>query len=93
MIRPLAVLCLVAAPAAAEVPFQQLADFGLGGSPSDVNASGVIVGSVRVERPDVGASVPVFWPTPTSDPIELPSAEGGYAVAIKSSGDIVGTDF
>ena len=29
--------------AIADVPFQQLADFGKGGSPIDVNADGVIV--------------------------------------------------
>lgn len=77
----------------AEVPFQQLADLGLGGAPYDVNASGVIVGAVRVERDSVGPYVPVIWQTPTSEPVELPTVEGGYAVAINSLGDIVGTEF
>jgi hypothetical protein len=88
-----AALAALVSSANADVPFQQLADFGLGGSPSDVNASGVIVGSVRVARETGGSSVPVYWPTPTSAPVELPSAEGGYALAINSSGDIVGAEF
>jgi len=88
-----AALAVLVPSANADVPFQQLADFGLGGSPSDVNASGMIVGSVRVARETGGPSVPVYWPTPTSAPIELPSAEGGYALAINSSGDIVGSEF
>lgn len=88
-----AVLAALASSASADVPFQQLADLGLGCSPSDVNASGVIVGSVRVERESVGPYVPVIWPTPTSAPVELPTVEGGYAVAINSNGEIVGTEF
>ena len=88
-----AALAALASSASADVPFQQLADLGLGCSPSDVNSSGVIVGSVRVDREGFGASVPVIWPTPTSAPVELPTVEGGYAVAINSNGDIVGTEF
>jgi hypothetical protein len=83
----------VASVAAADVPFQPLADFGRGSSPSDVNASGVIVGTVNVDRPTGGPNVPVVWQTPTSEPVELPSVEGGYAVAINSAGVIVGTEF
>ena len=88
-----AVLAALVPSANADVPFQQLADFGLGGSPSDVNASGVIVGSVRIEREGFGADVPVIWQTPTSAPVEIPSPRGGYAVAINSNGDIIGTEF
>lgn len=79
-------------PALADVPFTPLADFGLGGSPFDVNAAGVIVGGVRVES-GVGPYLPVLWPTSTSAPVELPTVNGGYAVAINSNGDIVGTEF
>jgi hypothetical protein len=78
--------------AIADVPFQQLADRGLGGQPADVNAAGVIVGAVRVEATP-GPYVPVTWATPTSEPVELPNVNGGYAVAINSNGDIVGTEF
>ena len=88
-----AALAALVSSATAEVPFQPLADLGLGCAPSDVNASGVIVGSVRVERETVGPYVPVIWPTPTSAPVEIPTVEGGYAVAINSNGDIVGTEF
>jgi Dockerin type I domain len=84
----------VATPSArADVPFQPLADFGLGCAPSDVNASGVIVGAVRVDRATGGPYVPVIWQTTESVPTELPSVEGGYATAINSNGDIVGTEF
>lgn len=77
--------------AAADVPFQPLADFGMGGSPYDVNASGRIVGAVRVDGPY--ACVPVVWETPTSAPVQLPNEFGGYAVAINSAGDIAVTEF
>jgi len=94
VIRTLVAAVVAAAPssAMADVPFQQLADFGLGGSPSDVNAAGVIVGAVRVDG-EPGPYVPVIWPTATSQPVELPTVNGGYAVAINSNGDIVGTEF
>jgi len=77
--------------ATADVPFQPLADFGMGGAPSDVNASGRIVGSVRVDGPY--SSVPVIWETPNSVPVELPNQFGGYATAINSAGDIAVTEF
>lgn len=82
----------ISAAALADVPFTPLADFGLGGSPFDVNAAGVIVGGVRVET-GPGPYLPVFWPTSSSEPVELPTVNGGYAVAINSNGDIVGTEF
>ena len=52
MRSPLSILSAAASVAfvsvaAADVPFQQLADFGLGGSPFDVNSSGRIVGGGR----------------------------------------------
>lgn len=83
---------IIASSASGDVPFTPLADYGLGGSPSDVNASGVIVGSVRVDT-QPGPYVPVLWPTPTSAPVELPTVNGGYAVAINSLGEVVGTEF
>lgn len=87
-----AVVVATSSSAMADVPFTPLADFGLGGSPFDVNAAGVIVGGVRVEN-GPGSFLPVFWPTSTSEPVELPTVNGGYAVAINSNGDIVGTEF
>lgn len=86
------VLITFSSSAFADVPFQRLADYGLGGQPADVNASGVIVGSLRVED-RAGPYVPVIWKTATSNPVELPSALGGYATAINSTGDIVGYEF
>jgi hypothetical protein len=82
----------LSASAMADVPFHQLADFGLGGQPSDVNAAGIIVGAVRVES-GPGPYLPVIWQTPTSAPTVLPTVNGGYAVAINSAGDIIGTEF
>jgi hypothetical protein len=87
-----AAVAAISSSAMSDVPFQQLADFGLGCSPSDVNATGVIVGAVRVDG-EPGPYVPVIWPTATSQPVELPTVNGGYAVAINSNGDIVGTEF
>jgi len=81
-----------AASAVAEVPFQPLADFGLGGSPSDVNAAGRIVGAVRVEDGSY-PYLPVVWETPTSTPVVLPNEFGGYAISINSNGDICGIEF
>lgn len=94
MIRTLAATAVAAlsSSALADVPFQQLADYGLGGSPFDVNSSGVIVGGLRVDNPSIPYA-PVFWPTSTSAPVQLPTVNGGYAVAINSNGDIVGTEF
>lgn len=80
------------ATALAQVPFQTLTDRGLGGQPSDVNAEGRIVGAVRVNDAP-GPYIPVIWETTTSAPVELPNDFGGYAVAINSVGDIVGTEF
>jgi hypothetical protein len=87
-----AVAVALSSSALSDVPFTQLADRGLGGAPYDVNASGVIVGAVRVED-ETGPYLPVIWPTATSQPVELPTVNGGYAVAINSNGDIVGTEF
>lgn len=89
----IALSAALSSPAAAEVPFQQLADFGLGGAPFDVNASGVIVGAVRVDRNGTGPYVPVIWQSPDSTPTELPSLNGGYASAINSNGDVIGFEF
>jgi hypothetical protein len=86
------VVAATSSSALADVPFTPLADFGLGGSPFDVNAAGVIVGGVRVDT-GPGPYLPVFWPTSASAPVELPTVNGGYAVAINSIGDIVGTEF
>ena len=55
-----AAVAAISSSAMADVPFQPLADFGLGGQPSDVNSSGIIVGSVRVEN-EPGPYVPVIW--------------------------------
>ena len=77
--------------AAADVPFQQLADFGMGGAPYDVDPAGRIVGAVRVDGNQ--PYVPVIWKSPTANPVELPNVNGGYAYAINSSGDIVGNEF
>ena len=87
-----AAVAATSSSALADIPFTPLADFGLGGSPFDVNAAGVIVGGVRVET-GPGPYLPVFWPTSASAPVELPTVNGGYAVAINSIGDIVGTEF
>jgi hypothetical protein len=78
------------ATAFADVPFQQLADFGRGGSPIDVNAQGVIVGAVRAA--DDSMSVPVVWDSPTAAPVALPTVNGGSASAINSNGQIVGLE-
>ena len=77
--------------AAADVPFQPLADFGMGGAPYDVDPAGRIVGAVRVDGNQ--PYVPVIWNSPTANPVELPNVNGGYAYAINSSGDIVGNEF
>ena len=90
----LAAACTAAlvSAATADVPFQPLADFGQGGSPYDVNAAGRIVGAVNVGSPS-GPYVPVVWETTSSAPVVLPNQFGGYATAINSNGDIVGTEF
>lgn len=80
--------------AVADVPFQQLADFGFGGSPFDISASGRIVGGLRSQidgKP--GPYVPVIWDSVTSAPVELPNQFGGYASAINSGGDVIGYEF
>jgi len=82
---------LLAPIAIADVTFQPLADFGRGGSPIDVNADGVIAGTVR--KADDSVTVPVIWPTPQSTPIELPNERGGAASAINSSGQVAGLEF
>lgn len=87
-----AVVATLSSSAMADVPFRQLADFGLGGSPFDVNSSGVIVGTVYVDN-EPGPFVPVIWQTAASNPTPLPTVNGGYAYAINSNGDIVGTEF
>lgn len=51
-----AAVAAVSSSALAEVPVQPLADLGIGCSPFDVNASGVIVDGVRVES-DSGVNV------------------------------------
>lgn len=81
----------VVSVASADVPFQQLADFGMGGAPYDVDPSGRIVGAVRVDGDQ--PAVPVVWSSPTAIPVVLPNVNGGYAYAINSSGDIVGNEF
>jgi len=85
-------LASLAATSFAAVPFRPLPDFGFGGSPYDVNAAGRIVGAVRVSD-DAGPYVPVVWDSATATPVVLPNVNGGYAVAINSNGDIVGTEF
>jgi hypothetical protein len=80
--------------ALADVPFQPLADFGFGGSPYDISASGRIVGELRSQiNGKPGPYVPVIWDSVTSAPVELPTEAGGYALAINSIGDIVGCEF
>jgi uncharacterized membrane protein len=85
-----AAIAALASTAFADVPFQQLADFGRGGLPSDVNAQGVIVGAVRAA--DDSMSVPVVWDSPTAAPVALPTVNGGSASAINSNGQIVGSE-
>lgn len=82
---------LCASVALADVPFQPLADFGKGGTPIDVNADGVIAGTLRTA--DDSDSVPVIWQTPTSAPTVLPTVSGGFATAINSSGQVAGVEF
>ena len=82
---------LCASVALADVPFQPLADFGKGGTPIDVNADGVIAGSLRTA--DDSNTVPVIWQTPTSTPTVLPNERGGLASAINSSGQVAGVEF
>ncbi|MFM8818133.1 MAG: hypothetical protein ACKOHI_09755, partial [Phycisphaerales bacterium] len=82
---------VIVSAASADVPFQQLADFGMGGAPFDVDTSGRIVGAVRVDGPQ--PYVPVIWTSPSATPVVLPNVNGGYAYAVNSSGDIVGTEF
>ena len=82
---------VIVSAASADVPFQQLADFGMGGAPYDVDPSGRIVGAVRVDGPQ--PYVPVIWSSPSATPVVLPNVNGGYAYAVNSSGDIVGTEF
>ena len=86
-----AVTAALVSAATADVPFQQLADFGMGGAPFDVDPSGRIVGAVRVDGPQ--PYVPVIWSSPSATPVVLPNVNGGYAYAVNSSGDIVGTEF
>ena len=59
----LAVSAVIVSAAVADVPFQQLADFGMGGAPYDVDASGRIVGAARVEGNQT--YVPVMWNSPS----------------------------
>ena len=96
LLRRLAVVALAmlatVTTALAQVPFQPLADLGLGGQPSDVNAAGRIVGAVRVDSPSA-PYIPVIWESTTAPPVALPNLNGGYAVAINSNGDICGTEF
>ena len=82
---------VIVSAASADVPFQQLADFGMGGAPYDVDPSGRIVGAVRVDGPQ--PYVPVIWTSPSATPVVLPNVNGGYAYAVNSSGDIVGNEF
>jgi len=87
-----ALVALLSTAALADVPFQPLADFGKGGTPIDVNADGVIAGTLRSS--DDSKYVPVIWQTPTSTPTVLPTTdEGGYALAINSSGQVAGVEF
>ena len=81
---------MIASTSFADVPFQQLADFGRGGLPNDVNAQGTIVGGVRAA--DDSGSVPVVWDSPTATPVALPTVNGGSASAINSNGQIVGLE-
>jgi len=81
---------MLASTSFADVPFQQLADFGRGGLPNDVNAQGTIVGGVRAA--DDSGSVPVVWDSPTATPVALPTVNGGSASAINSNGQIVGLE-
>ncbi|MFM7806701.1 MAG: hypothetical protein ACKPEA_02070, partial [Planctomycetota bacterium] len=72
---PRALAALVTTTALADVPFQPLADFGKGGTPIDVNADGVIAGTLRAA--DDSKYVPVIWQTPTSTPTVLPTTDEG----------------
>jgi len=74
-------------PLHADVPFQELADFGQGGTPTDANADGVISGILFIDD----LATPVIWPSATSQPIVLPT-DGleGDASAINSDGLVVG---
>jgi hypothetical protein len=79
---------MIASTSFADVPFQQLADFGRGASPFDVNAQGTIVGGAR-SADDDSRSLPVVWDSPTATPVALPTVNGGSASAINSNGQIV----
>ena len=84
----------IVSASSADVPFQQLADFGFGGSPFDISPSGRIVGGLRSQvggKP--GPYVPVIWDSINSAPVELPTPFGGYASAINSVGDVIGYEF
>ena len=59
---------MLASTSFADVPFQQLADFGRGASPFDVNAQGTIVGGAR-SADDDSRSLPVVWDSPTATPV------------------------
>ena len=82
---------MLASTSFADVPFQQLADFGRGASPFDVNAQGTIVGGARAADDD-SRSLPVVWDSPTATPVALPTVNGGSASAINSNGQIVGLE-
>lgn len=73
----------------ADVPFQPLPlPAGVtSGSPTDMNAEGVIVGALSVND----RTEPVIWTSTSAQPTVLPTGDqGGVATAINSSGVVVG---
>ncbi|MFM7103820.1 MAG: hypothetical protein ACKO3N_21965, partial [Verrucomicrobiota bacterium] len=82
-------LVILCTSARADIPFQpiQLPDGATGGSPTDMNAAGVIAGVVYFN----GQPEPAVWLGTEAQPTILPTeGRGGLASAINSAGQVVG---
>jgi uncharacterized membrane protein len=82
-------LVILSTSARADIPFQPLLlpDGATGGSPTDMNASGVIVGLVYLNN----QAEPAVWLSTAALPTILPTeGRGGFAAAINSAGQVAG---
>lgn len=70
---------IVVSSASADIPVERLADFGLGGSPSDVNAPGVIFGAVNTK----GNECAVRW---LNRELELPAVSDFESAGLECRG-------
>ncbi len=88
-IQLLSALLLMSQPCMGDVKFNALKDFGFGGTASNINSAGVIVGSAVID--EEFRTEPVVWNSRNDSPVTL-STEGlgGAAVAVNNVGVIVG---